>query len=68
MAAGLMLPEKGMLFSITDDKAEAPYYQKFLRSQFKLYTEGLELLRNAGMSVSMIARSWMKASQRNRCP
>ena len=61
MAAGLMLPEKGsMLFSIADrDKAEAlPIIRNFYEAGFKLYaTEGTsELLRNAGMSVSMITK------------
>ena len=61
MAAGLMLPKKGsMLFSIADrDKAEAlPIIRNFYEAGFKLYaTEGTsELLRNAGMSVSMITK------------
>ncbi len=61
MAAGLMLPEKGsMLFSIADrDKAEAlPIIRNFHDAGFKLYaTEGTsELLRNAGLSVSMITK------------
>jgi carbamoyl-phosphate synthase large subunit len=61
LAAGLMLPEKGsMLFSIADrDKAEAlPIIRNFYEAGFKLYaTEGTsELLRNAGISVSMITK------------
>jgi carbamoyl-phosphate synthase large subunit len=61
LAAGLMLPDKGsMLFSIADrDKAEAfPIIRNFYEAGFKLYaTEGTsELLRNAGMSVSMITK------------
>jgi len=61
MAAGLMLPEKGcMLFSIADrDKAEAlPIIKDFYNAGYKLYaTEGTsELLRNAGLAVSMISK------------
>ncbi|MDD4924170.1 MAG: carbamoyl-phosphate synthase large subunit [Dehalococcoidales bacterium] len=61
LAAGLMLPEKGsMLFSIADrDKAEAlPIIRNFYEAGFKLYaTEGTsELLRNAGIPVSMITK------------
>ncbi len=61
MASSLMLPEKGsMLFSIADrDKAEAlPIIRNFYEAGFKLYaTEGTsELLRNAGLSVSMITK------------
>jgi carbamoyl-phosphate synthase large subunit len=61
MASFLMLPEKGsMLFSIADrDKAEAlPIIRNFYDAGFKLYaTEGTsELLRNAGLSVSVITK------------
>jgi carbamoyl-phosphate synthase large subunit len=61
LAAGLMLPEKGViLFSIADrDKVEAlPVIKKFFDTGFRLYaTEGTSVfLQTAGLPVKMIGK------------